>query len=321
MRKKRISVLMDGDEVDDIFVVKIKKAVGTYKNGFRLDLVLSDETGESIDYTYWGPNDEAKVNALFDSIHKNSVLHVKGTARMYRNELNISSGDTDAPTILREGEYDVDAFIPSPKRDIEETKRELAERISAVKNTGLKRLLDSIFTPSFIESYSLHPAGIQYHHSRKGGMVQHALEMCEFCDVMCRQHPSLDHDLLITGVLVHDIGKMEEIKMGVRIEGTVEGQLLGHLAMSALFVSKKCDEVGLPQEMRNKLIHMILSHHGKLEWGSPKEPMFPEALALHHADMASAMLDEMVGFVEESRSRTTDETNYSRRLKRNILLK
>ena len=126
---------------------------------------------------------------------------------------------------------------------------------------------------------------------------------------------------LIAGALLHDIGKLEEIEVTSRIKGTKKGQLAGHLVLSAIFVSKKCDEIEMDDEIKNKLLHMIVSHHGKSEYGSPKEPMFPEALVVYYSDELSSKVAEMLGFVESAKSETEDDFMYHPRNKKNILLR
>jgi 3'-5' exoribonuclease len=229
--------------------------------------------------------------------------------------------EKDKIEVLSDEQYDKDMFLLPPKRDIEDMKKELKNYISSIKNIHLKSLLEKIFTNEFIEKFSIHPGAIQYHHNWKGGLMQHTIEVAEICELLCKQNPELDKDLLITGAILHDLGKLVEIAVGVRVKGTIEGQFIGHSIESIIWYAKYMEELNFPNLLRIKIIHMILSHHGKLEFGATKEPMFPEAFALHHADCASAVVSEMVSYVEESKLETTNDTNYHRIHKRNILLK
>lgn len=133
--------------------------------------------------------------------------------------------------------------------------------------------------------------------------------------------PSLNKDLLIAGAMLHDIGKLEEVIVTSRIKGTNIGQLIGHLPLSIIFVSNKCDEIGLDKIQKEKLLHIITSHHGKLEFGSPKEPMIPEAVVIYYADELSSKVTEMIGFIEMAKKDTEDDFMYNKRGGKNIYLK
>ena len=141
-----------------------------------------------------------------------------------------------------------------------------------------------------------------------------------YCRLSWDYFPQLNKDLLIAGALLHDIGKLEEIGVTSRIKGTNKGQLTGHLILSAIFVSNKCNEFQLDEAIKNKLLHIIVSHHGKLEFGSPKEPMFPEAVAIYYADEMSSKLAEMLEFIEDAKLSTEDDFMFHRRSGKNILL-
>jgi len=154
-----------------------------------------------------------------------------------------------------------------------------------------------------------------------GGLLEHILEVLDFCMTAERNFPSLNHDLLVAGALLHDIGKLEEMEMTTRIKGTNKGQLLGHVALGFHYVAKKMEETGMSEDLKNKILHIIVSHHGKNENGSPKEPMFPEALVVYLADEMSAKIAEMLEFVEESRESTEEDFMYYKRQKKNIFLR
>jgi len=320
-RNKKIVELREGDIVDDIYVVKIKKSIVPYKRGYSFELVLTDETGASLSCYYWGTENKEEIEKVHNSFDEESVLHIVSKVSTFGNKLVINLNEKDKIEVLSDEQYDKDMFLLPPKRDIEDMKKELKNYISSIKNIHLKSLLEKIFTNEFIEKFSIHPGAIQYHHNWKGGLMQHTIEVAEICELLCKQNPELDKDLLITGAILHDLGKLVEIAVGVRVKGTIEGQFIGHSIESIIWYAKYMEELNFPNLLRIKIIHMILSHHGKLEFGATKEPMFPEAFALHHADCASAVVSEMVSYVEESKLETTNDTSYNRLLRRNILLK
>jgi 3'-5' exoribonuclease len=320
-RNKKIIELREGDQVDDIYVVKIKRAITPYKRGYSFEIILTDETGASLSCFYWGTENREEIEKIYNTFNEENVLHIVSKVSAFGNKLVINLNERDKLEVLSEEQYDKDMFLLPPKRDIEDMKKELENYISSIKNSHLKLLLEKIFTNEFTEKFSIHPGAIQYHHNWKGGLMQHTIEVAEICELLCKQNPEMDRDLLLTGALLHDLGKLVEISVGVRVKGTIEGQFIGHSIESIIWYAKYMEELKFPNLLRIKIIHMILSHHGRLEFGATKEPMFPEAFALHHADCASAVVSEMVSYVEESKLETNSDTNYHRNYKRNILLK
>ncbi|MBD3313052.1 HD domain-containing protein, partial [Candidatus Woesearchaeota archaeon] len=314
-RKKPISDIREGELVDDIFVVKIKRGIQKYAKGWVFTLLLSDQTGSTIEYKFWGPDEEQRVRNLYEAVKQDSVIRVQGKVSDYNNKLQIATNDPLGIQILSPDQYDPSEFIKPPKGDIDKMYNGLKESINYVKNPEIKDLLTSIFTDTdFEEKFKTHPGAIEIHHNWKGGLLQHTIEVLNYCILSHKQFPDLDKDLLIAGALLHDIGKMEELETTTRIKATDKGQLIGHLPMSVIFVEKRINAIpGFDSNLRHKLLHMMASHHGRLEYGSPKEPMIPEAVALYYADEMSAKIAEMTEFVTESRKHTEDSFMFSRR--------
>jgi len=322
IKKQKVSELKDGDTVDEVFFVKFKKGVNPYAKGFLFALTLSDNSGRSIEYKYWGNRDETKVKTLYDYIKPDSIVHVQGKVASYNGNLQLTTNEPNVIEVLEKGQYDEADFIKSAKKDKDMMYSQLLKTIEIVENPKLKDLLNRIFKNPGIEAkFKNHPGAIEIHHDWIGGLLQHTLEVLDYCKLSWELFPQLNKDLIITGGLLHDIGKLEELDVTSRIKGTNKGQLTGHLVLSTIFVSNKCDEVGLDEELKDKLLHIIISHHGKLEFGSPKEPMFPEALVVCYADALSAKLAGMIEFVDSAKSSTEDDFMYDRRGAKNIFLK
>ncbi len=197
----------------------------------------------------------------------------------------------------------------------------LKDYINKVNNEKLKLLLTNIFGEEIKENFKKHPAAISIHHNWIGGLLEHTLEVARYCEVSKEIFPELNQDLLITGALLHDIGKLEGMEMTTRIKGTNKGIFSGHLILGSILVSKKMDEIGLEDELKDKILHMIVSHHGKEDYGSPKEPMFPEAVALYYADEASCKIAEILNFIEENKDGTEDDFMYHYKKGLNIFLR
>lgn len=320
-KKKKISELREGEKIEDIFVVKIKKGVTAYAKGYTFLLLLSDASGRTINFRYWGNENQEVVKGLYDSVKADSVVLVQGKVESYQEKLQISTNPPDTIKPIQEGEFQADEFIGPPKRSIEEMVTELNGYISRVQNPEVKRLLERVFEPAFLEKFKVHPGAIEIHHNWRGGLLQHTLEVARYCELSRNLFQSLDMDILISGALLHDIGKLEEIETTTRIKGTVKGQLSGHIALGYGHLTGIMDELATPPEIRERLLHIMLSHHGNMEYGSPKPPMFPEAVAVYFADEMSSKLAEMIEFAEAAREATEDDFMYSRRQNRNILLR
>ncbi len=321
-KKQSISQLEEGNIIDDIFVVKIKRGIAEYSKGYSFTLILTDSSGKSIEYVYWGGREREKVRAIYDSIKADAVIRIRARVSSFRGKLQLSANEDDLIKVLEEDEYRKEDFVKPARKDTEELYQQLLKAIESVENEEIKHLLRSIFDDDEIkEKLKGHPGAISIHHNWMGGLLEHILEVLDFCMTAERNFPSLNHDLLVAGALLHDIGKLEEMEVTTRIKGTNEGQLLGHVMLGFHYVAKKMEEMGMDENLKNKILHIMVSHHGKNENGSPKEPMFPEALTVYLADEMSARIAQMTEFVEEAKESTEDDFMYSKRQKVNIFLR
>lgn len=321
-KKQPVSSLKDGDFVDDIFVVKIKKSFGPYAKGFFFDLLLSDNSGKTIDYKYWGSQNEAKIKAIYNTVKADSVIRIQGKVTIYNNKLQLATNEPYTFEVLSDEQYEKGAFIKGNKRDPIAMFEEVRNFIGMVEDPEIKGLLDSFFNDELLKKrFMEHPGSIEIHHNWCSGLMQHCLEILRICETSWQLYPSLNKDLLITGALLHDIGKLDELETTTRIKGTQSGQLIGHMALGLIKISKRIDEQKIEPDLKDKILHLIVSHHGRLEYGTPKEPMIPEAIVLYYADELSSKTAETIEFIEDSRGSTEDDFMYSRRHNRNFFLK
>ncbi len=298
MRKTiKINELKAGGTVDDLFAVRFKKPVAAYKNGFTFQMWVSDAGGD-IAVKYWGEKDEKSVKALFDTIAKGSVVNVKGKVTEYNNalEIHVNPSSGDLLKALKEGEFEVADFVATTTEDIEQMRSQLFVIIRKIKDIHLRQLLESFFgDEEFVKQFCFCPAAITHHSNYIGGLLEHTLRVARTCDHYALQYPDLDRDLLITGAILHDIGKLREYTVSSIIGATDEGRLVGHLVIGAGMVNDACRLLGdFPPELNLKVQHLVLSSHGTKEFGSPKEPLFPEALALAMADLSTTRIEEML---------------------------
>ena len=183
-------------------------------------------------------------------------------------------------------------FLPKSEHDLDKMVEEFENRIDKIFNHHLKSLLSRIFSSERLTNFTLAPAGKSWHHGYIHGLIEHTLEIIKICDLMCDFHPELNRDLLISGAMLHDFGKTEELKYDSAFEYTDKGKLLGHIVIAAIIISEETKSLpGFPVELKNNLIHLILSHQGKLEYASPVVPKTIEAIALYQADELSAKVN------------------------------
>jgi len=310
MYQKKIEIINLKPEtiIEDIFVIKYKKPVDKYSRGWKFELRLGDQTGE-INGKFWGSEEREEVEKMYNSIRKDSVVFIKGKVSMYKNQKEITIYEMKP---LEDEDYPKYAFIGRSNRAIKDMYKELLEKINSIKDEDIKKLLENIFIEDdyIREKFKTSPAAIFKHHNYIGGLLEHTLEVVKILETLIEIHPELDRDLTIAGGILHDIGKIESFVVTNNISITKYERIEGHITIGISILSKKMDEMKFPKDKRLKLIHIILSHHGEKEYGSPKTPMFPEALAVHYADLADSKLKDMISFIENAR--TEDDFIYSK---------
>jgi 3'-5' exoribonuclease len=294
-KQKPIKDLKIGDMVSDIFVVKFKKPIESYKNGYKFELRLGDASME-IMLKYWGSKNEKEVRALYDSIKEDDVVFVKGKVVEFNNNLEISANAPDTIKVCSPEEYHVDDFVRVSKNNVDKMYADVLALVDSVKNVEIKEILAAFFIEDkdFINDFKKSPAAMYRHHAWIGGLLEHSLNVVHISLTVQGMHPSLDRDLLVAGALLHDIGKIREFKVTTNIKTATEGMLIGHISIGAEILHKKLENLNISKNMEMKLIHIILSHHGKNEYGSPKVPSFPEALVIYYADELDAKTHTML---------------------------
>ena len=287
-----VSNLQEGDMVNSTFAVKFTKPPQEYKNvgkdGAWFELRLSDKTGE-ISAKYWG-DDAGYTRQLFRSVEKGDVVFIRGKVVSYRGNREITVERGGIRT-CQPGEYDPTDFVEVGERDADELMHQLMNIIESVE-APYRNLLDAFFQDdSFVAAFKTAPAAMHRHQNYIGGLLEHTLHVAQICQRVHELFPTLDYDLLLTGAILHDIGKIREFAVETSIDISEEGMLLGHISIGAQMIRDRLHEIEMPEREALKVLHMILSHHGRLEYGSPKKPQFPEAYAVYHADELDAKVD------------------------------
>ena len=299
-----VSELSESDAIDDIFVVKKKLNVTQYKKGFRFTLILGDKTGE-IEYKYWGSKDKEKVEKVYEKFSENEVIYVTGKVSKWRNKLEISANQDDIITLVPREEYYLKDFIEVSKNDLDDLFSEVESFFDLVENKELKKLLESVFGDNVISSeFMKSPLTVYNHYNWVGGLMEHTINVTKLCNLLLKLHPSLDKDLLITASLLHDIGKIKSYEISTSVKQSKRNMLLGHVIMGVQIVTEKAKEVELPNSLTDKIIHMISTHHGKLEKNYLYKPSTPEAVALMYAND----LDSKTKMISKKREESSESS-------------
>lgn len=308
MAKQFIADLKDRDVVKSQFMV-YKKQLRDFKNkpGKYLTLTLGDKTGQ-IEAKGW---DKAEELAL--RFAENDIVLLEGQVELFNDKLQLK-----VVNLHKVDKYDLSDFLPITSKDVDK----LFNYIKSVKiqNHYLKSLLESFFNDEkFVTSFKKAPAAKSLHHCYLGGLIEHTYEVVKICEVVCELFPQIDRELLFTGAILHDIGKIKELKFTKVIDYTDEGRLIGHVVMGERIISERMTTIaGFPKELKMRLSHLLLSHHGEYEWGSPKRPKTLEACTLHYAENLDAQINRFILLIEKEKDKTW--ANYDRLLERHIYI-
>ena len=299
-----------GDKMTDIFLVTEKNLAFSQKGNPYLNLRLRDKTGE-IDGRIW--DNAVEVN---DQFKKGDLIQAEARAVSYRDAIQLS---IFACTVIDTGLVNPADFSPSSRFKIDDMFSSLMDIVATIKHPYLKRVLESIFNDQDIVRAFVHaPAAKGFHHAYIGGLLEHTLSVSRLLIHCAAHYENIDRDLMLTGGILHDIGKTSELSFDSVIEYTDEGRLVGHIVLGVELLDRKIASINdFPEELALKLRHIILSHHGVLEFGSPKRPKTMEALLVNFVDDLDAKVNAFQEFINDS---TTDShwTPFHRLLERYI---
>ena len=310
MEKIFISDLIVNQTISTTFLVKSKELRSKKTGGQFALLTLSDRTGDLVGQ--WWDNFEDTI----DTFDRDDIVFVRGLVNYYRNHLQIS---IHRMRLCLEHEIDLAHYFPTTRYDVEEMFAELMKIISNYSNPYLRQLLEDIFSNNQIAGkFKRAPAAKTMHHPYLGGLLEHTLSLVRLCRKVGEHYPGIDIDLLQTGAVLHDFGKIDELSYERGFGYTNEGQMIGHLVMETIMVSDHIKQIpDFPEELRRHLLHMLLAHHGKLEFGSPKLPSTPEALMLAYLDDLDSKIEAMQRLMGEPHT-TGDWTRISPMFERPI---
>ena len=292
-----INTLREGDMISEVYLCKTKVTAQTKAGKNYYSMTLQDKTG-TVDAKVWDlssgiahfePLDYIKIDAQVTSFNGTLQLNVRRVR------------------VADEGEYVISDYMPSSEKNIEDMYKELTDIIGTIKDSHLKTLLTSFFIDDkdFIKRFKMHSAAKSIHHGFMGGLLEHSLSVAKLCDYVAGAYPIIKRDLLVSSAIFHDIGKIDELSTFPENDYTDEGQLVGHIVMGAMMLKERIKTIdGFPKVLADELIHCILSHHGELEFGSPKKPGIIEAMALAHADNMDAKLQTFTEIIKGNQDKS-----------------
>lgn len=308
---KYIESLREGMRIQEIYLCKTKQIALTKAGKEYGNVILQDKTG-TVDGKIWDLGSPGIGN--FEAM---DYVCVDADVTMFAgsNQLNLKRIRKAEDT-----EYNPSDYLPVSSKDIPQMYQELLTLISTVKNPYLRRLLDSYFVEdaAFAKAFQFHSAAKSVHHGFVGGLLEHTLSVTKMCDYFSKTYPLLNRDLLLTAAMFHDVGKTKELSVFPENDYTDAGQLLGHIIIGTEMLGERIGTIsGFPVKLAIELKHCILSHHGELEYGSPKKPALLEALALNFADNADAKMQTMLEVLQGAGD-NTGWLGYNRLLETNI---
>jgi 3'-5' exoribonuclease len=316
MSRSYVNILANGDSIDEIYLVADKQLRANKQGNLYLQLELRDKTG-AVGARLWNASENlARVFEPGDHLRvKGKVQLFQGALQVILSHIEPVSGDTVEPS----------DFLPQSARDVGKLIAKLREILFGLSNPHLRALAECfLIDDEFVRKFTVAPAGVKNHHAYGSGLLEHVVTMLTVADRISDLYPEVDRELLLAGIFLHDIGKIDELSYDRSYGYTDEGQLVGHLVMGVAMLREKIKRAvtltdePFPEELRLRLEHMIVSHHGALEFGSAKVPMTPEAVALHHLDNFDAKVHLVTREIRDDPTREASWTPFNPSLGRRL---
>lgn len=316
MTRRYVKDLTNGEAVEEVFLVADKQLRANRQGGLYLHLDLRDRTG-AISARVWNATED--LARRFDA---GDYLFTRGKVHVHQGALQLILAHIEP--VDPDG-LDPAEFLARSPLDVARLTARLREHLMGLSNPFLRAMAECfLIDDAFVDKFTRAPAGIKNHHAYHAGLLEHTVTLLELADRIAPLYPELDRDLLMAGVFLHDIGKVDELTYDRAFGYSDEGQLIGHLVMGVSMLRDKirqsADLTGepFPDELRLRLEHMIVSHHGSHEFGSAKLPMTPEAIALHHLDNLDAKVHLFTREIRDDPSREAAWTPFNTNLQRRL---
>ena len=317
MSRTFVKELSDGDHVNEVFLLADKQLRANRNADTYLLATLRDKTGV-VSGLMWNV-----VESKLHHISAGDLVRVKGKVQLYQGGLQMIINFIDVES---DANHNAEDFQTQPQANVGPMLDRLKELLGSISCEKLRTLADCFMSDTaLVDDMCAAPAGVKAHHAYQGGLIEHIVSMAEVAERLCGHYPVLNRDLLLLGVLLHDLGKVRELSWDPTLAYTDEGQLLGHMNIAIEILNEKMlqarGEMGgqeFDKEDVLRLKHMILSHHGTHEFGSPRVPMTQEAMVLHYIDNIDAKLHEYTRSIEDDMNKDSPWTPYSPRMERKL---
>jgi len=316
MARQFVSELSDGDTVDESYLLTDKQLRANRNAQLYLLAQLRDRTGQ-ITGLLWNVDEEQLAHVV-----AGDHVQAKGKVQLFQGNLQIILSHIET---LPSAVIDPELYLPESNPNAEQQLARLREILQGLGDVHLRTLMECFLEDDeIVEGLSGAPAGVRLHHAFQGGLLEHIVNVLETTLRVTDLYPKVNPDLLLAGVFLHDIGKLRELSFDSTFAYTDEGQLIGHLVIGIEMINEKLPLVkertgeDFPQETLLRLKHMVLSHHGSYEFGSPKLPMTPEAIALHHLDNLDAKVNEFSSMIDGDPNTQSHWTPYSANMQRKL---
>ena len=325
--RRYIADLKAGETIEGQVFLVSKKDLRTTTNGsLYIHAVLVDRTGQLL-ARVWNATQEQH-----ESIPEGGFITVRGRVESYKGSPQFI---IDGMRPAEAGSYDPADFMPTTKHDVEAMWNEVLGILRTIKNSYLVALIKEFVTDqTVVTNFKRAPAAVQFHHAFVGGLLEHTLCVLRVGtrifgakDDSDSLYPEVSRDLILAGVFLHDIGKTAELSYDTNFAYTSSGQLIGHITQAAIWIDRKIAEVEtksgqpFPEDIQNVLTHIVLAHHGTYEFGSPRLPACPEAIAVHYLDNIDAKLQMSLADIREAKNAESDWTEFNRALGTRIFKK
>ena len=317
MARRFIKDLTPGQRIEDeVFLIRSKDLRTTTQGALYIHAVLVDRTGHLLSRMWQA------TESIYHTMPEGGFLRFKGRTENYKGNLQFI---IDGIGLAEPGSFDISDFLPTTEKNMDEMWSRLVEILGEITHPHLKALVDEFLADQeLMARFRRAPAAVTMHHAFIGGLLEHTLQLLELGTRVLPLYPKLSSDLVLTGLFLHDIGKAGELAYDTSIAYTDQGQLLGHIVQAVMWIDHKADAINarsgerFPDDLRFIVQHIVLSHHGSLEFGSPKLPAIPEAVFVHHLDNLDAKAAMFLNLIESDRDPASRWTNYHQMLQTKI---
>jgi 3'-5' exoribonuclease len=316
MTRRFVNQLSNGDSVDECFLVADKQLRANRQGNLYLQLELRDKTG-SVGARLWNASE-----GLARTFEPGDYLQVRGKTQIFQGALQIILSHIE---VIDSARIEPEDFLPQSTQNVARLTARMRELLFSMGNPHLRALVECfLIDEEFVRKFTTAPAGIKNHHAYHAGLLEHVVTLLTLADRIVDLYPDLDRDLLLTGIFLHDIGKVDELSYDRAFAYTDEGQLVGHLVMGVEMLRDKVERTAdltgepFPAELLLRLKHMIVSHHGTHDFGSPKLPMTLEAIALHYLDSLDAKIHTFTREIRDDPCRESSWTPFQQNLGRRL---